>query len=186
MGYAIAENLASKGAIVQLISGPVNIAAPSNPNIILTKVSSAQEMYKATIKEYPNTNAAIFAAAVADYTPIVKHDKKLKKQNNNLTIELKENPDIAAECGNIKKKNQINIGFALETNDEKFNAEKKLKSKNFDFIVLNSLNDTGAGFNHDTNKISIIDKNNNIDIFELKSKKDVAEDIVNKTIEHLK
>jgi phosphopantothenoylcysteine decarboxylase / phosphopantothenate---cysteine ligase len=179
MGYAIAEVLAEQGAQVDLISGPVNIST-HNKNINITKVITAIEMHQQCINLFPLCDGAILSAAVADYSPINPSDKKLKRGKDNLVIELKPNPDIAADLGKIKKKHQVFAGFALETDDAIQNAKLKLKNKNFDFIVLNILSDSGAGFNTDTNKVSIIDKNNNIQTFELKSKKAVAIDIVEK------
>ena len=184
MGYAIADELANMGAKVKLISGPVNITT-TNKNIDIIKVTSAQEMFEKSIKHFKNSDAGILAAAVADYTPENFINKKIKHQNKNLTINLKPTKDIAANLGKIKTKTQKLIGFALETNDEIKNAKKKLKNKNFDFIILNSLNDKNTGFMFDTNKISIIDKNNNIEKFKLKNKTLVAKDIVNKLIKIL-
>ena len=179
MGYAIAEELANQGADVELISGPVKIKT-SHKNIRVTSVFSAEEMYENAVKLFPNCNAAIMNAAVADYTPKETANQKIKEKSANIQIELVPTKDIASELGKMKKQNQILIGFALETNNEIENAKNKIQKKNLDFIVLNSLNDSGAGFNHDTNKITIIDKNNNIENFELKSKTEVAQDIVSK------
>ena len=182
MGYALAETLAEKGAEVTLISGPVSLK-PKHSNIKLISVESAEEMFKAADKNFPLCNIAIFAAAVSDYTVINTSETKLKKKSDDLTLKLSPSKDIAAETGKLKKENQITVGFALETDNEIQNAEKKIITKNFDFIVLNSLKDKGAGFVHDTNKISIIDKYNNIERYELKSKKETAQDIVNRIIE---
>jgi len=182
MGFAIAESLAEAGATVDLISGPVSINI-NHPNITRTDVMTGQEMHDICQNIFPNTDGAIMSAAVADYTPILVSDKKIKRKTDNFTIELRANPDIAASLGKLKKKNQIFVGFALETDNELQNAQKKLTKKNFDFIVLNSLQEEGAGFKHDTNKITIVDRNNNIVNFQLKSKKDVSLDIVNKIIE---
>ena len=184
MGYAIADELANLGANVKLVSGPVNIET-TNKNIEVIKVTSAQEMYENSVKHFKTCDAGILAAAVADYTPEKFIDKKVKHTDKDLHINLKPTKDIAKNLGKIKTKNQKLIGFALETNDEIKNAKKKLKSKNFDFIVLNSLNDKNSGFMFDTNKISIIDKDNNIEKFELKTKTLVAKDIVNKLIQIL-
>ncbi len=177
MGYAIAEELANQGANVKLVSGPVDIKI-KNKNIELIKVTSADEMFNKAVVNFKNCDAAILAAAVADYTPEKFIDKKVKHSDKDLTINLKPTKDIAANLGKIKKQNQKLVGFALETNDEIKNAQKKLKAKKFDFIVLNSLNDKNSGFMFDTNKISIIDKNNKITKFELKHKNLVAKDIV--------
>lgn len=181
MGYAIAEELTNNGAEVILISGPVSLS-PINPNITKIDVKSAQEMYEASIKYFKKADGAIMAAAVADFTPIFSNDNKLKRGKDNLNIELKPTKDIARELGKIKKDNQFLVGFALETNNEIENAKQKIINKNLDFIVLNSLKDEGSGFQFDTNKITIIDKNNKIENFELKLKTQVATDIVNKVI----
>lgn len=184
MGYAIADALANEGATVYLVSGPTNLNI-SHPNINKVSVTSAEEMYKASVERFNKMDIAVLAAAVADYKPDTVADQKIKKADTNLNISLTKTKDIAAELGKLKQKNQIMVGFALETENEETNAQKKIKSKNFDFIVLNSLNDKGAGFGHDTNKISIIDKQNKIRKFELKSKKEVAQDIVDTIKEKL-
>ncbi|MDN5212143.1 bifunctional phosphopantothenoylcysteine decarboxylase/phosphopantothenate--cysteine ligase CoaBC [Fulvivirgaceae bacterium BMA12] len=176
MGYALANGMADKGAEVILVSGPTSLTV-SHPNINLINVNSAEEMYDQCIQHYGQVDVAVLAAAVADYTPKDKSEQKIKKQNNGLNIALVKTQDIALELGKIKKPYQINVGFALETQQEMENAQKKLVSKNFDLIILNSLRDEGAGFGHDTNKITIIDKNNSRN-FELKSKQEVAEDII--------
>lgn len=181
MGYSIAEELANRGAKVILISGPVNLKT-YHSNIERIDVFSAQEMYQHTLERFPEVDGAVMCAAVADYKPVEKYNQKLKRGEGNLIIELKPNPDIAASLGKIKSENQLLVGFALETNDEKENAFRKLQKKNFDFIVLNSLNDKGAGFQTETNKISIIDKYNNSIDFELKPKSLVAVDIVDHII----
>ena len=179
MGYAIAEETAERGAKVTLISGQVNISA-KHENIKVVKITSASEMNTEANKYFQNSDIVIFAAAVADYTPIEPKNTKIKKETDKLTIELKRTTDIALEFGKIKRKNQIAVGFALETDNELQNAKNKIQKKNFDFIVLNSLKDKGAGFKHDTNKITIIDKNNKIENFELKTKREVAKDIIQK------
>ncbi len=176
MGYAIAHSLADKGADVILVSGPTHLKA-DHPSISVVSVNSAEEMYQACMNHYPSTDIAILAAAVADYTPKETFEQKLKKNSNDMSIALVKTHDIAASLGEIKKEHQLNIGFALETENEASNALKKLTAKNFDIIVLNSLQDTGAGFGYDTNKISIIDQNKSVE-YELKSKKEVAEDII--------
>lgn len=183
MGYALAECCAERGAEVTLISGPVSITA-KHPNIRTISVESADEMYQAAISEFGSSDAAILCAAVADFTPEVKADQKIKREKDDLIIKLKPTQDIAAALGKIKKENQVMVGFALETNDEVEHAKGKLERKNLDFIVLNSLNDKGAGFRHDTNKITIIDKENVIE-FPLKNKKEVATDIINHLAEIL-
>jgi phosphopantothenoylcysteine decarboxylase/phosphopantothenate--cysteine ligase len=139
-------------------------------------------MYEAVHENIAASDVIIMSAAVADYTPLNVSDIKIKKKTDSLTIELAPTKDILKSVGEIKKPNQLLVGFALETNDEVENAKKKIQSKNLDFIVLNSLNDKGAGFGHDTNKVSIIDRNNNIEDYELKSKSEVAADIFNKII----
>ncbi|WP_346857605.1 bifunctional phosphopantothenoylcysteine decarboxylase/phosphopantothenate--cysteine ligase CoaBC [uncultured Draconibacterium sp.] len=182
MGYAIAEELAKQGAQVTLVSGPVSVST-NNRNINVVKVVSAQEMYAASISAFKNCDAAVMCAAVADFTPVKTEDQKTKRGKENWNIELEPTKDIAAELGRVKTKKQVLVGFALETNDEVANAQKKLFKKNLDFIVLNSLNDKGAGFGVDTNKITIVDRNNNQQVFELKSKVEVAKDIVEKIVE---
>ncbi len=183
MGYAIAESFAKHGATVHLVSGPVNIKA-ENKNIAVTAVTSADEMYMAVQKLAPTADILVYAAAVADYKPRVVADKKIKKSGNELTIELVKNVDIAAALGKEKKEGQFSVGFALETDNESANASEKLQKKNLDMIVLNSLNDPGAGFKHDTNKITIIEKDATT-AFGLKQKTEVAEDIVNLIWERL-
>lgn len=177
MGYSLAESFAAHGATVQLVSGPVNLKA-IHPSIHVTSVTSADEMYAAVKQLAPSANILVFAAAVADYKPKVVADKKIKKSGNELTIELVKNVDIAATLGKEKKAGQFSVGFALETHNESTNAKEKLQKKNLDMIVLNSLNDPGAGFKHDTNKITIIEKDATT-AFDLKQKTEVAEDIVN-------
>ncbi|KAA6340699.1 Coenzyme A biosynthesis bifunctional protein CoaBC [termite gut metagenome] len=180
MGFALAEECARRGAEVILIAGPV-LQKANYPNIRRIDVESAEEMYAAAIREYPQADIGILCAAVADFTPINPSDKKIKREGNALTLQLKPTTDIAACLGKIKRPGQRLIGFALETNDELQNAQDKLKRKNLDFIVLNSLNDEGAGFRHDTNKISIIDGKGKTD-YEMKPKRAVARDIVDKLI----
>jgi phosphopantothenoylcysteine decarboxylase / phosphopantothenate---cysteine ligase len=183
MGYAIAHCIAELGGEVDLVSGPVSLMAQHH-SINVIKVRSAREMYEASAKIYPNVDIAVFAAAVADYTPKQSFDQKIKKGISDLNIQLVKNVDIAFELGKIKR-HQVNVGFALETENELENATAKLKAKNFDMVVLNSLRDTGAGFNYDTNKIRLIKKDNKIEDFELKSKEEVAMDIVNAIISEL-
>lgn len=184
MGYAIAETIAVLGAKVILISGPTSLSV-NHPSITRINVTSAREMFEASVKYFPECDGAVMSAAVADFTPVVTETQKVKRGKKNYFIELTPTRDIAAELGQQKRQNQLLVGFALETNNEGANAMKKLVKKNLDFIVLNSLNDPGAGFQHDTNKITIIDKENKIQHFELKSKKDVAVDIATKIIEEL-
>jgi phosphopantothenoylcysteine decarboxylase/phosphopantothenate--cysteine ligase len=179
MGFALAEVCAEKGADVVLISGPTQIKT-HHPHIQRIDVETAGEMYNETLARFPETDAAILCAAVADYKPVQFSESKLKrKEEETLVLNLIPNPDIAANLGKIKRENQLLCGFALETENEFSNAEKKLKKKNLDFIVLNSLRDEGAGFQLDTNKISIIAANGEKTDFPVKSKKKVAEDIVN-------
>ncbi len=178
MGYALAEECAARGAEVFLISGPVNLDI-SHPNIHRINVESASDMYEAAIKIYPSCNAGVLCAAVADFTPATVAEKKIKREKDDLILQLKPTQDIAASLGAIKSGSQLLVGFALETHDETTHAQDKLQRKNFDFIVLNSLNDKGAGFRCDTNKITIIDKSGSTP-FELKPKKEVATDIINK------
>jgi len=179
MGYAIAEVLADRGASVILVSGPVYLPEPVSPNISLVQVTSALEMFDAVHNVFTNVDGAIFAAAVADYRPANFSNGKIKREKNtDISLNLVNNPDIAAEIGKQKRPHQITVGFALETSDMIENATQKLYAKNLDFIVLNSPNEKGAGFGTDTNKITIIDKHNNIVRYELKTKKEVAEDII--------
>jgi len=182
MGYDIAEEAANKGAEVILVSGPSNQVLKDN-SIQLIKVVSAQEMYDACHANFENVDVAIAAAAVADYRPKNVASQKIKKQETNLTIELEKTQDILATLGE-KKRNQFLIGFALETENEIENAIGKIKKKNLDLIVLNSLNDKGAGFGHSTNKVTFIDKNFKELPMDLKSKEAVAQDIVNIIIKH--
>jgi len=181
MGYAIANELASAGAKVTIISGPVQIKE-TNPSISVIQVESAKEMYDQCIRIFPDADGAVMCAAVADFTPENSSESKIKRGKDDLYIQLKPTIDISAELGRMKTGKQLLVGFALETNDEQANAISKLTRKNLDFIILNSLNDQGAGFGVDTNKITIIGKDNNQTFFELKSKKKVASDIVDRII----
>ena len=181
MGYAIAEQCANMGAEVVLVSGPVSISL-NHKNIHIFPVNSAEEMFVTSVEHFKSSDIAILSAAVADFSPEITLKSKVKREKGDMVLNLRPTKDIAKELGMLKKDNQLLIGFALETNNEIENAKSKLKRKNLDLIVLNSLNDEGAGFGTNTNKITIIDKNNNIDNFELKSKKDVARDIVNRII----
>lgn len=178
MGYALAEECAARGAEVTLVSGPVNLSV-NHPNINRIDVESAEQMYNACMSHYPTSDAGILCAAVADFTPECVADKKIKREKDDLTLNLKPTHDIAAALGKIKTDSQRLVGFALETNDETAHAQDKLKRKNFDFIVLNSLNDKGAGFRCDTNKITIIDSSK-AEEYPLKTKKEVAADIIDK------
>lgn len=185
MGAHIAEEAAKRGAQVSLVMGPSS-AVTNHPNIKRIDVTSAEEMYKACTKNFKSVDAAIMTAAVADYRPKDVASEKIKKKDVSLQIELEPTKDILAELGKKKSKKQVLVGFALETENEEANANKKLKAKNLDMIVLNSLRDKGAGFKHDTNKITIIGRDNKTTNFELKSKKEVAEDIINALAEILK
>ena len=184
MGYAIAEELARQGAQVTLVSGPVSVSTKMQ-GIKVVSVVSAEEMYQVATHTFENCDGAVMCAAVADFTPLVKEDQKTKRGNENWSIELQPTKDIAAKLGQEKSEKQLLVGFALETNNELQNAQKKLAKKNLDFIVLNSLNDKGAGFGVDTNKITIVDRYNNQQIFELKNKVEVAKDIVAKIVDLL-
>ena len=177
MGFALAEECASRGADVTLIAGPVNLKTV-NPGINRIDVTSAQQMYEAAMKHFPESDAAILCAAVADFTPAVTADKKIKRKGE-ITLTLKPTQDIAASLGAIKRPDQRMVGFALETNDELNNAQDKLERKNLDFIVLNSLRDEGSGFGYDTNKVTLIDRKNTEE-YPLQSKKDVAKVIISK------
>lgn len=179
MGYAIANNLAERGADVYLVSGPTSLKL-NNTKIKLFKVKSAEEMFLKSQELFVDMDAAIFSAAVADYTPKVKNEAKLKREANSMSIDLEATKDIAAEMGKLKKETQFTAGFALETGDYIENGIKKLGKKNFDFIVVNAANKEGAGFNVDTNQISIIDRDNNVKEYPLKNKYEVATDIVDR------
>jgi phosphopantothenoylcysteine decarboxylase/phosphopantothenate--cysteine ligase len=184
MGIALAEECAERGALVELICGPVGIKA-NHPNITRTDVESAEQMYQVAKKIFPDTDAAILCAAVADFTPAIVAENKIKREGNKLILELEPTKDIAKALGQMKKQGQVMVGFALETNDEENHAKEKLQKKNLDFIVLNSLQDEGAGFQHNTNKVTLIDKDSETS-FPLKSKKEVAKDIVNKLVSIIK
>ncbi len=182
MGVSIAEELAYRGARVILVLGPSHIKVDSAINTI--RVTSAGEMYDACINYLPGSDIIIMAAAAADYTPEIIAQQKIKKEENNLTINMVKTRDILKSAGELKKTNQILVGFALETNNEKENALKKLKEKNADMIVLNSLNEEHTGFGFDTNKIAIFDKLGKEYYFENKPKRKVAKDIVNIIIQY--
>jgi len=181
MGFAIAEALASYGAEVKLVTGPT-IQHTQHPRIVVKSVTSAEEMLNACAGYFNDADITVFSAAVSDYKPAEVAKQKIKKKDADLTLTLKKTDDIAATLGRQKRNGQIVVGFALETEEEESNALKKLKSKNFDMIVLNSLNDEGAGFGHDTNKITIFDGIKK-STFPLKSKKQAAADIVRAIIE---
>ncbi len=177
MGYALAEELAGRGAHVILVSGPVSLK-PVHKNIELHAIHTAHEMLESCLAVFHHTHGAILAAAVADYRPKSPAGHKIKRQAGDLVVHLEPNPDIAATLGQKKQKGQVLAGFALETDNELSNAQDKLARKNFDFIVLNSLKDEGSGFNTDTNKVTLIGKDNKISPFELKTKARVAADII--------
>jgi phosphopantothenoylcysteine decarboxylase/phosphopantothenate--cysteine ligase len=183
MGIEIAKELSKRGAQVTLVIGPTHEPLPANISII--KVVSAEQMYAACTEIFGQTDIAIMNAAIADYTPVEVATKKIKKSSDTFSVELKKTTDIARSLGAVKTNKQILVAFALETNDEKENALHKLQSKNADLIVLNSLNDKGAGFGLDTNKITIFDKTGKQYNFDTKSKKEVATDIVNTIIQVL-
>jgi len=184
MGLAIAEELAGRGAEVVLVCGPVNLKT-SHPAIRRVDVASAAQMYEVTSKEFVNSDVAVLSAAVADFTPKEKADHKIKRGKDDLLLELLPTKDIAAELGRIKTVSQLLVGFALETNDEEMNALSKMQRKNLDMIVLNSLNDKGAGFSVDTNKVTILDKAGDKTVYELKTKVEVAKDIVDQIASRL-
>ena len=184
MGLAIAEELAGRGAEVVLVCGPVNLKT-CHSAIRRVDVESAAQMYEVTSKEFVNSDVAVLSAAVADFTPKEKADHKIKRGKDDLLLELLPTKDIAAELGRIKTASQLLIGFALETNDEEINALSKMQRKNLDMIVLNSLNDKGAGFSVDTNKVTILDKAGDKTVYELKTKVEVAKDIVDQIASRL-
>lgn len=183
MGFALAEECANRGAEVTLICGPVQLKT-NHSNIKRINVESAVEMNQVASENFPAMDAGILCAAVADFTPEYVSEEKIKRKGDKIHIILKPNPDIAANLGKMKREGQVLAGFALETNDEYQNAQDKLERKNFDFIVLNSLNDKGAGFRCDTNKITIIDKIKATE-YPLKSKVLVAKDIIDRLTEYI-
>lgn len=178
MGIAIAQELASRGADVRLVLGPGTTSPPDDKRITVVRVRSAQEMYDACEPAFEPSDIVVLAAAVADYRPAEVSDVKIKKKDNDMNIALVRTIDIAATLGKRKRKGQVFVGFALETNDEETHALGKLERKNFDFIVLNSMRDAGAGFGHDTNKITILHRSGQRKEYPLKSKTSVAADIV--------
>jgi len=181
MGIALADAACEYGADVDLILGPVSIC-PENKSIRVINVTTAESMASESISRFPYCDIAILAAAVADFTPEKVSDKKVKRSSESLVLRLKPTKDIAEILGKSKRKTQIVAGFALETDNEITNAMAKLQRKRLDLIILNSLREKGAGFGYDTNRITIIDRNNIIDKFELKSKKEAARDILNKIV----
>jgi phosphopantothenoylcysteine decarboxylase/phosphopantothenate--cysteine ligase len=180
MGIALAEEFKKRGADVLLVTGPVSEAIPGNIQTI--KVTSAEEMLQQCMSVFLTMDIIVMAAAVADYTIEKPASQKIKKDNAVFSIELKKTTDILKTMGTKKGPRQFLVGFALETNNEKENALKKLESKNADMIILNSLNDKDAGFGHSTNKITIFDKNGNEYPFDTKLKKELASDIINTII----
>ncbi|MNX72170.1 Coenzyme A biosynthesis bifunctional protein CoaBC [compost metagenome] len=183
MGYAIAQQLKELGADVTLVSGPT--ALPKPDQITVVPVTSAAEMLQACEKYFDHAAIIVMSAAVADYTPIEVASQKIKKKEEEFSIALKKTTDILATLGSKKKKDQLLIGFALETNNELENAKDKLVRKNLDFIVLNSMQDQGAGFATETNKVTIINRSGESNIFPLKSKEDVAKDICSIILQHI-
>ena len=182
MGYAIADALAKRGAEVVLVSGKTALAAPQGVRRV--DVLSAEDMYEASVAEFESADCAVMCAAVADYTPVSVSESKIKKSDEHFSIELRKTKDIARELGKVKGARKI-VGFALETDNEQVNAEKKLAEKNLDMIVLNSLRDEGAGFGHDTNKVTFIDASSRTEL-PLASKAEVAERIADRIEELLK
>ncbi len=181
MGVAIARELAARGAEVELVLGPSTLEV-SIPGVHVVPVESAEDMYQACIRLFPKTSIAVLSAAVADYTPVSFSSEKIKKNSETLTLELTRTKDILKSLGEQKKAGQILVGFALENQDETAYARKKLQSKNADLIVLNSLNDPGAGFGYDTNRITIFEKDGQEIRFDQKPKQQVAKDIVDRII----
>ena len=182
MGFALAEECARRGAEVTLIAGPVSMSCSANIHRI--DVESCEEMYQAATTTFANMDAAILCAAVADFRPENVAKEKIKREKDDLVIRLKPTHDIAAQLGQMKKQGQLLVGFALETNDEEANAQKKLQKKNLDFIVLNSLQRKGTCFQSDDNQISILSANGQVD-FDKKPKTEVAKDIVNELSKRL-
>ena len=181
MGYSLAETALSLGAEVKLVSGPTNQSI-SSENIKIVHIKSGKELHEAILNDYNNSDIVIMAAAVSDYKPIEFSKKKIKKDNNELNIKFEKTTDILFELGQ-NKKNQILVGFALENNNELSHAKNKLEKKNLDLIVLNSLNDEGAGFGYDTNKITVVDCSGNVTSYKLKKKNEVADDVFKHIIE---
>ena len=177
MGYALAKAFAQAGAEVTLVSGPTSLSTPDG-NIKRFNVETAKQMFDVTKEHFSASDLVIFSAAVADYTPALVADQKIKKQGNEMKLELVKTDDIAGTLGQQKKEGQLLVGFALETERELDYALDKLRRKNLDYIILNSLNDAGSGFAHDTNKITVIDKQENVNRYSLKSKHEVAHDIL--------
>ena len=184
MGAAICEELAKRGANVELVIGPSSLKI-NNPEIKVHKVQTADQMYEQCVDIFSGADVAVMSAAVADYTPVARATEKIKKNDDRFSIELTKTKDILKSLGEKKHNGQLLVGFALETNNERENALQKLQKKNADLIVLNSLNDEGAGFGHDTNKITIFEKNGNELVYERKPKQQVARDIVDRIVKML-
>ena len=185
MGYALAEAFAAIGAEVTLVSGPSNLPDPLNPGIRTVRVETAAQMFEAAAAVASATDVWVFAAAVADYRPAHVATEKIKKAGDTLTLELVKNVDIAATLGQTKRAEQFSVGFALETTNELPHAQDKLRRKNFDLVVLNSLRDAGAGFGHDTNKVRVLDRAGQIRNFELQAKTDLAQALVQLVLTYL-
>ncbi len=183
MGFAIAEALATAGATVDLVTGPTALQL-KHPAVTVHAAVSADDMFAACRRLFPTADITVLSAAVADYKPAVRAEQKIKKTGDTLTLELVRTPDIAASLGKEKRNGQVLVGFALETEQEEANARKKLEAKNFDFIVLNSMNDAGAGFGGNTNKVRIIGRSGPPVDYPVKSKKEVAQDIVQTILTH--
>ena len=183
MGFALAADCAARGAEVVLVAGPVSLPTP--PSVRRTDVESAAQMYDAATQEFSDADAALCCAAVADYAPAAYSEQKLKRTGENLVLTLSPNKDIAAELGRMKRAGQCVAGFALETEHETVNAQEKMQRKNLDFIVLNSLREQGAGFRVDTNKVTIFEQNGNKTEYPMKSKREVAADIVDVLLEYI-
>jgi phosphopantothenoylcysteine decarboxylase/phosphopantothenate--cysteine ligase len=177
MGIAIADEFAASGHEVILVKGPTALHSTNN-SVKEVSVQTAAQMFEACSQYFSQCDVIVFAAAVADYTPKVVSETKIKKKEGGFSIELVKTKDIAAELGKLKTDKQVVVGFALETDNELNNAREKLQKKNMDFIVLNSMRDEGAGFGYDTNRVTIIDKEGNTAKFDLKAKAEVAKDIV--------
>lgn len=178
MGYALAEAFAATGTSVTLISGPTALPAPASSLISTVRVETAQQMYEAAAEAAPLADIWVFAAAVADYRPATVAPEKIKKAGDTLTLTLVKNVDIAATLGQTKRAEQFAVGFALETTNELAHAQDKLRRKNFDLVVLNSLRDAGAGFGHDTNKVAVLDRAGEVLNFELQAKTELAHALV--------
>jgi phosphopantothenoylcysteine decarboxylase / phosphopantothenate---cysteine ligase len=184
MGVAIAREMAARGARVHLVMGPTAVGV-TDPGLEVQAVETAAEMYEACIKEFPGTDITVMAAAVADYTPVKVSTEKIKKNTNGFTLELTRTKDILQQLGESKTNGQLLVGFALENRNEKHYAEKKLTDKKADMIVLNSLNDEGAGFGYDTNKITIFERGGKTFTYDQKPKQAVAKDIVDRIVNML-